>query len=179
MYDYSLDMWSLGCMLASMIFRKEPFFHGHDNYDQVSNSHTFYTSIVFFSCSLHWRSSNINNKLWHECCLQTQHNTSCNMFGSDVSLCLQHERIWWRAADRLFLVCAPVVGENSQSSGDRRPIRLHWQIQHWAGTSLQWHSGKVRLTLAGMLVWCFISCTQLELFMARVLVELLFKFSSP
>ena len=28
-------MWSLGCMLASMIFRKEPFFHGHDNYDQL------------------------------------------------------------------------------------------------------------------------------------------------
>ena len=28
MYDYSRDMWSLGCMLASMIFRKEPFFHG-------------------------------------------------------------------------------------------------------------------------------------------------------
>merc|ERR1711990_579139 len=27
--------WSLGCMLASMIFRKEPFFHGHDNYDQL------------------------------------------------------------------------------------------------------------------------------------------------
>jgi len=37
MYDYSLDMWSLGCMLASMIFRKEPFFHGHDNYDQVND----------------------------------------------------------------------------------------------------------------------------------------------
>lgn len=35
MYDYSLDMWSLGCMLASMIFLKEPFFHGQDNYDQV------------------------------------------------------------------------------------------------------------------------------------------------
>ncbi|OWA50431.1 Casein kinase II subunit alpha [Hypsibius exemplaris] len=35
MYDYSLDMWSLGCMMASMIFRKEPFFHGHDNYDQL------------------------------------------------------------------------------------------------------------------------------------------------
>ncbi|KAJ9106320.1 hypothetical protein QFC21_001466 [Naganishia friedmannii] len=34
-YDYSLDMWSLGCMYASMIFRKEPFFHGHDNYDQL------------------------------------------------------------------------------------------------------------------------------------------------
>ena len=24
-YDYSLDMWSLGCMFASMIFRKDPF----------------------------------------------------------------------------------------------------------------------------------------------------------
>ena len=54
-YDYSLDMWSYGCMLASMvsrrqaflrpwlncfhfsqIFRKEPFFHGHDNYDQLN-----------------------------------------------------------------------------------------------------------------------------------------------
>ncbi|CAJ1057545.1 casein kinase II subunit alpha' [Xyrichtys novacula] len=35
LYDYSLDMWSLGCMLASMIFQKEPFFHGQDNYDQL------------------------------------------------------------------------------------------------------------------------------------------------
>jgi len=35
LYDYSLDLWSLGCMFASMIFKKEPFFHGHDNYDQV------------------------------------------------------------------------------------------------------------------------------------------------
>lgn len=34
-YDYSLDMWSLGAMFAGMIFRKEPFFHGHDNYDQL------------------------------------------------------------------------------------------------------------------------------------------------
>ncbi|VDL85761.1 unnamed protein product [Schistocephalus solidus] len=34
-YDYSLDLWSLGCMFASMIFKKEPFFHGHDNYDQL------------------------------------------------------------------------------------------------------------------------------------------------
>ncbi|KAL4855478.1 Casein kinase II subunit alpha-1 [Chlorella vulgaris] len=34
-YDYSLDMWSLGCMLSGMIFRKEPFFYGHDNYDQL------------------------------------------------------------------------------------------------------------------------------------------------
>jgi casein kinase II subunit alpha len=35
LYDYSLDMWSLGCMLAGMVFRKEPFFHGDDNYDQL------------------------------------------------------------------------------------------------------------------------------------------------
>jgi casein kinase II subunit alpha len=34
-YDYSLDLWSLGCMFAGMIFKKEPFFHGHDNYDQL------------------------------------------------------------------------------------------------------------------------------------------------
>jgi len=34
-YDYSLDMWSLGCMFAGMIFRKEPFFHGRDNHDQL------------------------------------------------------------------------------------------------------------------------------------------------
>mmetsp|Transcript_16029 Transcript_16029/g.14008 ORF Transcript_16029/g.14008 Transcript_16029/m.14008 type:complete len:341 (+) Transcript_16029:7-1029(+) len=34
-YDYSLDMWSLGCMLAGMIFRKEPFFKGKSNPDQL------------------------------------------------------------------------------------------------------------------------------------------------
>ena len=34
-YDYGLDMWSLGCMLSGMVFRREPFFYGHDNYDQL------------------------------------------------------------------------------------------------------------------------------------------------
>jgi len=34
-YDYSLDLWSLGAMFASMIFRKEPFFHGNSNSDQL------------------------------------------------------------------------------------------------------------------------------------------------
>uniref|UniRef100_A0A673L2Q1 non-specific serine/threonine protein kinase n=1 Tax=Sinocyclocheilus rhinocerous TaxID=307959 RepID=A0A673L2Q1_9TELE len=33
--DYQMYDYSLGCMLASMIFRKEPFFHGRDNYDQL------------------------------------------------------------------------------------------------------------------------------------------------
>ena len=32
-YDYSLDIWSTGCMLAGMIFCKEPFFRGSDNDD--------------------------------------------------------------------------------------------------------------------------------------------------
>lgn len=34
-YDYSLDLWSLGCMFAGMIFLVHPFFHGRDNYDQL------------------------------------------------------------------------------------------------------------------------------------------------
>ncbi|ODV92747.1 hypothetical protein CANCADRAFT_92635 [Tortispora caseinolytica NRRL Y-17796] len=34
-YDYSIDMWSLGAMFASMIFRKDPFFHGSSNTDQL------------------------------------------------------------------------------------------------------------------------------------------------
>jgi len=35
LYDYSLDLWSTGCMLASMLFRKEHFFRGSDNNDQL------------------------------------------------------------------------------------------------------------------------------------------------
>lgn len=35
MYDYSLDFWSFGSMLASMVFLKEPFFHGSSNTDQL------------------------------------------------------------------------------------------------------------------------------------------------
>jgi len=34
-YDYSLDIWCTGAMLAGMIFRKDPFFQGTDNYDQL------------------------------------------------------------------------------------------------------------------------------------------------
>jgi casein kinase II subunit alpha len=34
-YDYSLDLWSLGCMFAGIIFKREPFFNGADNYDQL------------------------------------------------------------------------------------------------------------------------------------------------
>ena len=34
-YDYSLDIWSFGCMFAGMIFMTHPFFHGKDNNDQL------------------------------------------------------------------------------------------------------------------------------------------------
>ena len=34
-YDYQLDVWSVGCMLAGMMFAREPFFKGADNQDQL------------------------------------------------------------------------------------------------------------------------------------------------
>eukprot|EP00808_Paulinella_micropora_P006811 g63722.t1 len=34
-YDYSLDLWGVGCMLAALIFMKEPFFPGTDLEDQL------------------------------------------------------------------------------------------------------------------------------------------------
>ena len=35
LYHYSLDIWSLGCTMAGMIFRVDPFFKGSDNNDQL------------------------------------------------------------------------------------------------------------------------------------------------
>jgi len=35
-YDYALDLWSLGCVLAAIVFRRDPFFCGADNYDQLA-----------------------------------------------------------------------------------------------------------------------------------------------
>lgn len=32
-YDYSVDMWSMGCLFAGILFAKEPFFAGQDNYE--------------------------------------------------------------------------------------------------------------------------------------------------
>lgn len=34
-YDYSLDLWSVGAMIAALIFKKEPFFKGDSNQDQL------------------------------------------------------------------------------------------------------------------------------------------------
>lgn len=35
LYDYSLDIWSLGCVFAGILFHREPFFRGKDNHDQL------------------------------------------------------------------------------------------------------------------------------------------------
>lgn len=35
LYDYAIDMWGVGCILAGLLFRKEPFFRGKDNIDQL------------------------------------------------------------------------------------------------------------------------------------------------
>ena len=35
LYHYSLDIWSLGCTMAGMMFKQDPFFKGNDNYDQL------------------------------------------------------------------------------------------------------------------------------------------------
>lgn len=34
-YNYSLDIWSLGCTMCNMIFQKDPMFKGNDNDDQL------------------------------------------------------------------------------------------------------------------------------------------------
>lgn len=36
LYDFSLDIWSAGTMFAAMLFRKEHFFLGKDNQDQLA-----------------------------------------------------------------------------------------------------------------------------------------------
>lgn len=34
-YNYSLDLWSFGCCMGSIIFQREPMFRGRDNTDQL------------------------------------------------------------------------------------------------------------------------------------------------
>tara|TARA_B100001250_G_scaffold406944_1_gene426845 strand:- start:1472 stop:2527 length:1056 start_codon:yes stop_codon:yes gene_type:complete len=34
-HGYGLDMWSLGCLVAGLLFKKDPFFYGSDNYNQM------------------------------------------------------------------------------------------------------------------------------------------------
>jgi casein kinase II subunit alpha len=35
LYDYALDLWGVGCILAGLLLRREPFFRGKDNLDQL------------------------------------------------------------------------------------------------------------------------------------------------
>ena len=35
LYDYALDLWGVGCILASLLCFREPFFRGKDNLDQL------------------------------------------------------------------------------------------------------------------------------------------------
>lgn len=30
-YDYAIDMWGVGCILAGLLFKREPFFRGVDD----------------------------------------------------------------------------------------------------------------------------------------------------
>eukprot|EP00877_Chromochloris_zofingiensis_P009371 jgi/Chrzof1/4688/Cz14g22250.t1 len=34
-YDYSLDLWGVGCMMAAFLFRRQVFFRGEDEFDQL------------------------------------------------------------------------------------------------------------------------------------------------
>lgn len=109
MYDYSLDMWSLGCMLASMIFQKEPFFHGQDNYDQVPDLNTAERSL-----------------------LSVYHPTKLIIEGKCFLEVLFLKGLW---SDSVWFWFA--AGENCQSPGDRRAVWLPAEISHRTGPTLQ------------------------------------------
>ena len=36
LYHYSLDIWSLGCTFAGMLFKIDTLFKGSDNFDQLA-----------------------------------------------------------------------------------------------------------------------------------------------
>ena len=48
MYDFSMDIWSVGCMFAAIIFKKDHFFLGKDNGDQLVKIVSFLGSSDFF-----------------------------------------------------------------------------------------------------------------------------------
>nr|XP_028962677.1 casein kinase II subunit alpha-2-like isoform X1 [Malus domestica]XP_028962678.1 casein kinase II subunit alpha-2-like isoform X1 [Malus domestica] len=63
-YDYSLDLWSLGCMFAGMIFRKEQFFYGHDNQDQLVKIATVYFSSLAWNRKIHLHDQIVMVERW-------------------------------------------------------------------------------------------------------------------
>jgi len=49
LYDFSMDIWSLGCMLGAIIFKKDHLFLGKDNPDQLVKIVSVLGSDTFFS----------------------------------------------------------------------------------------------------------------------------------
>lgn len=48
LYDFSMDIWSLGCIFAAMLFQKDYFFLGRDNQDQLGKIVNILGSKDFF-----------------------------------------------------------------------------------------------------------------------------------
>lgn len=49
LYDFAMDIWSVGCMLAAFIFKKDYFFLGKDNDDQLVQIVKFFGCKNFFN----------------------------------------------------------------------------------------------------------------------------------
>lgn len=49
-YDYGIDMWGLGCILAGLLLRREPLFRGKDNVDQLGKIVAILGSRDLFKC---------------------------------------------------------------------------------------------------------------------------------
>ena len=49
-YNYSMDIWSFGCMFASVLFKKEPLFKGIDNNDQLCKITKILGTDKLFEC---------------------------------------------------------------------------------------------------------------------------------
>lgn len=109
-------------MLASMIFRKEPFFHGHDNYDQVKNGRRRRRRDAG---SVRWL------QLWRLFLAKRLTTGSTDVKGEFKGLSSAHSLVH-RAARA-----------HCKGSGHGGPVRLHRQVQHRAGPALQRHPGKV------------------------------------
>ena len=48
-YDYGIDMWGVGCILAGLFLRREPLFRGKDNVDQLGKIVTILGSRDLFT----------------------------------------------------------------------------------------------------------------------------------
>jgi len=51
-YDYGIDMWGVGCVLAGLLLRREPLFRGKDNVDQLGEFCTNCMMKLFITSSI-------------------------------------------------------------------------------------------------------------------------------